>query len=569
VKYILISVITLFIGVFLWSEPVAVRGGVLTLNTPEFPSSFNSFINNEIDVDLVTSLVYDSLLNINPNTLEFEPLIASSWQVSTDKKSFTFIIDPRARWSDGFPITPEDVSFTYDTIMDSNNLTSVLRLFFGRFEKPVITGKDKIQFIAKTVNYNNFVTLAGMNILPKHLYQGKDFNKSFNMGLPGSSGPYALTEVRDGRSYVLTRRKDYWADILPNRAHMFNFDRIIFKVIRETDVAFEAFKKGDFDVFPATPWRWVNQTDSEKFKKNWIVKQKIHNHTPMGFVGLALNMRRPIFKDIRVRKALFMLLDRKTIIDKLRFGMDVPLNSYFPNLNDNAFLPYNPEGAKKLLRHAGYDKLDREGYLVNAEGKRLEFSILSVINNDAEKYLTVYAQSCKEAGVKVDLDLTSIATLTKNVNEYNFDAVRMGFTGSLFEDPEQLWHSRHADELNGNNFPGYKNPEVDALIDSLPPIFNAAERNKVIRRIDSIIYSDVPYILFWWHNYYMVFYKNVFGYPKTCVSKYGSFDVESEIISYWWYDPAKQKKLQDAQRSGGPLPSEPVDIYYDKLSSGK
>jgi microcin C transport system substrate-binding protein len=554
-------------------DPAAVRGGVLTLHTPEFPESFNSFINNEIDVDQVTSLVYDTLLDLNPDNLEFEPLIASSWKISPDKKTFTFTIDPRAKWSDGQPITAQDVSFTYDTIMDKNNLTSVLRLFFDRFEKPVITGERTIRFTAKTVHYENFVTLAGMNILPEHLYKGKDFNKSFNMALPGSSGPYSLSEVRDGRGYTLTRRKDYWADVLPGRTHMFNFDKIIFRVIRETDVAFEAFKKGDFDVFSyytqLTPRIWVTQTGSEKFKKNWIVKQRIYSHTPWGFRGLALNMRKPVFKDIRVRKALFMLLDRKTIIDKLLYGMDQPLNSYFPNIGDNTFVPYNPAEAGKLLGEAGYNRLDKDGYLVNIKGERLEFSILSTINEDIEKYLTIYAQSCKEAGIKVNLDLTSVATLTKKMNNYDFDAVRIGFTGSIFEDPEQLWHSRHAQELNGNNLPGYKNPEVDELIDSLPPVFNAEERNNIIRRMDKIIYSEVPFILFWEENYYMLFYKNAFGHPGTYVSKYGSFDVRSEIIAYWWYDPLKLNKLKDAEKQGTALPVEPEVIYYDRLAAGR
>jgi microcin C transport system substrate-binding protein len=313
-------------------------------------------------------------------------------------------------------------------------------------------------------------------------------------------------------------------------------------------------------------------TDSEKFRNNWLVKQKIYNYTPRGFQGLALNMRRPVFKDVRVRKALFMLLDRKTIIDKLLYGMYYPLNSYFPNLNDNAFVPYDPEGAKKLLARAGYDKLDNDGYLENGRGERIEFSILSLVDSDVEKYLTIYVQSCKEAGVKVDLDLTSGATMTKLMNEYKFDSILMGFTADIFEDPEQIWHSKHADEPNGNNLPGYKNHMVDVLIDSLAPVFNIAEREKTIRQIDSIVYSDVPYILFWERNYYMVFYKNVFGHPKTYIPKYGIYsigEIESEIINYWWYDPLKQKKLGEAERSGKALPPEPVEVYYDKLAEGK
>ncbi len=555
-------------------DPAAVRGGTLTLHTSEFPASFNLFVNNDADVAVVFGLVYDTLLDMDPDTKEFEPLIASSWSISKDLKTFTFRIDPRARWSDGQPITALDVSFTYDLIMDPKNRTSVMRLYYSRFEKPVVIDDHTIQFRAKTVHFGNFVQLATFNVLPKHLFEGKDFNKSFNMQLPGSSGPYMLSGVRDGRFYTLTRRNDYWADILPNRMHLFNFDRVVFKIVRDDNIAFESFKKGDFDVFTyVTPRRWTTQTDSEKFQKNWIIKQKIHNHLPRGFSGLAINMRKNIFKDVRVREALSMLLDRKTIIDKLQYGMAVPLNSYWPDFGNNPPIPYDPAQAEKLLRHAGYDRLDSSGYLVNGKGERLEFSILAIMDETMEKYLTIYAQSCRNAGVKVNLDLTSGATMFKRMEQYDFDMIAMGWTSVLFEDPEQLWHSKHTNEIGGSNLPCYGNPEVDRLIEEMQRVFDEGEREKIIRRIDALIYPDVPYILFWWRNYYMVFYKNCFGMPKTVVSKYGSpigsSNIEVEIISYWWYDPLKVKRLSEAGKKGAALPAEPEEIYFDKLYKGR
>ncbi len=552
----------------------AVKGGELNLYSSEFPKSFNLFVNNAVDAADVFNLVYDTLLDLNPNTLEFRPLIAASWSISPDKRVFTFKIDPRAKWSDGKPITAQDVKFTYDVIMNTNNLTSVMRIFLSRFEEPVLIDDLTIKITARTVhfkNFNNLVTL--INILPKHLYEGKDFNKSFNMDLPGASGPYSLSEVKDGRYYILTRRKDYWAQVLPYRRYLFNFDKIKYKIIRDENVAFEAFKKGDFDVFSQiTPKRWVTETDSEKFKKNWIIKQKIYNHHPRGIRGIALNMRKPLFQDIRVRKALFMLLDRKTIIEKLMFNFYQPLSSYWPSLSAskpyNEPLTYDPVKAKLLLQQAGFNKLDKNGYLLNQKGERLEFSVLSIMDENVEKYLTVFVESCKAVGVKVNLDLTSWATLIKKMDEYNFDTVTIGWTADLFEDPEQLWHSRHKDEIGGSNLPGYKNEKVDALIDSLPPMFNATERNDVIKEIDRLIYNDVPYILFWWVDYYAVFYKNAFGMPKTFVPKYGSdnFNIENGIIYYWWYDPVKVKRLQEAYKNNTPLPPETENVYYDKLT---
>ncbi len=581
VKYFLYVSFFLLLYAVIWSNPAgirtagdpsAVRGGTLNLHSPEFPKSFNLFVNNAADAADVFYLVYDTLLNVNPGTLEFEPLIASAWNVSADKKVFTFTIDKRARWSDGKPVTAQDVLFTYDTIMNKSNLTSVQRLSFSRFEEPQIISDRIIRFKALTVHYNNLVTLAEMNILPKHLYEGKDFNKSFNMELPGSSGPYSLSEVKEGRYYVLARRKDYWADVLPCRRYMFNFDLIKYKIIRDNNVSFEAFKKGEFDVYSkevsdVTPKRWVTETDSEKFKKNYIIKQKIYNHAPRGFRGLALNMRNPLFKDIRVREALFRLLDRKTITEKLLYGFYKPLTSYWPNISENREVPYDPPVARKLLRDAGYTRLDKDGYLLNGRGEKLEFTVLSRMDENREKYLTFFAESCRKAGVKVNLELTSWSTLIKKMDEYKFDAVDIAWTGTLFDDPEQLWHSRHKNETGGSDLPGYSSPQVDALIDSLPSVFSAKEREKKTRMIDKIIYNDVPYLLYWWQDYYALFYKNEFGMPKNAVSRFGSgtYMIETEIINYWWFDPARAEKLRETEKTGAALNPEPPEIYYDKI----
>lgn len=551
-------------------SPDAIRGGQLNLHTSEFPKSFNYFVNNASDAANVFGLVYDSLLEIHPNTLEFLPLIASSWAISKDKKVFTFRLDPDAKWADGKPITAEDVIFTYDTIMNPSNLTTVQRLSMSRFQRPEAPDARTVRFSAQTVHYNNLVALAGLNVLPKHLFAGKDFNRSFNMRLPAGSGPYTLAEVREGRFFLLRRKKDYWADKLPHRVGTYNFSSIKYKVIRDDSVAYEAFKKGDFDILTGgsiSAKRWVTETDNEKFRRNWILKKKIHNYPARGFSGIAFNMRRAPFNDIRVRRAAFHLLDRKTLLDKIMFNQYEPLHTYWPALYGADEVPnppvnYNPAQAKQLLREAGYRRLDREGFLVNDRGQRLEFTLI-YSGESFEKHLTYYADTLKQAGVRVKLELLSWAALIKRLDEFKFDAVVIGWSGSLFEDPEQLWHSRHADSPGGSDLPGYKNPETDRLIDSLPPIFSVQERRKIIRRIDRMIYREVPYALFWDANYTRVFYRNKFGMPKTIFSRHGT---AGDILTYWWFDPVRSGQLEQAERSKTSLPEEPVEVYYDRLA---
>ena len=574
-RYILLLLLVPLSAAAFSGDPAAVRGGTLTINKQEFPKSFNLYINPSVDASDVFNLVYDTLLDIDPDTLEFEPLIARSWTISADKKTFIFKIDKGARWSDGMPITAFDVKFTYDVIMNTNNMTSVQRIFFSRFEEPIVLDDYTIKFRVKFVHYLNFSNLAGLNILPRHIFEGKDFNKSFNMVLPCSSGPYELTEVKEGRFYILSKSANYWAENLPSRVHMFNFDKIEYKIIRDNNISFEAFKRGDFDVYTSTgpnqitPKRWFTETDGEIFQKNWVIKQKIYSHFIRGFRGLALNMRRPLFADLRVRTALSMLLDRETIIDKILYGFEKPINSYWPSISDNYPIPYDPAKAEELLTLAGYDRLDRDGYLMNKRGSRLEFTILSRQDDETVKYLTLYVQSCRKAGVKVNLELTSWSSLLKKADDYNFDAVNIGWQSSIFDDPEQLWHSRHIVDVAGNNLPGYKNSRVDTLIDSLAGIFSVRVRNSVIAQIDKIIYPESPYILFWDYDFYPLFYKNEFGKPKTVVSRIGKFyyyNIDIQIISYWWYDPVKVRTLKDAEKMGKALPPEPLLVRYDELA---
>lgn len=550
-------------------DPKAKRGGELILHTSEFPKSFNYLVENSNDASGVFSLVYDTLIDINPTTLEFEPLIVKSWEISADKKVFTLHLDPRAKWADGKSITTDDIMFTYNSIMNPKNFTSVQRMDLSRFEPPVALDRRTIRFTAKTVHYNNFVTLAFFRAIPKHLFNGKDLNKAFNMKLPPGSGPYTLYEVKEGRYYTLKRRNNYWADQLPNRQGMYNFNLIKTKVMNQ-DVAFEAFKKGDYDIFDeCTAKMWVTDTNSNPFRKNWIVKQKIFNYEPRSFAGMAFNMRRPLFQDIRVREAISHLFDRKYLLEKLMYGQYQPLTSYWPSLYgsgpSNPLIDYDPAKAKELLKEAGYDRLDKEGYLINQNGQRLEFTV--VYSGDSfEKYMTYFAETCKQAGVKMNLQMLSWASVVKKLDDYSFDGIVFAWVATLYDNPEQLWHSKHISEPGASNVVGYKNETVDQLIDSLPPIFDASKRNEITKQIDRIIYKEYPYVLFWEANYTKILYKNIFGMPKTVFTKYGS---TGDVISYWWYDPLKVKNYKAAMKANKSLPKKTVEVYYDKVAGQK
>lgn len=556
-------------------DPHALKGGQISIVMTDFPKSFNYYVNPSSDAGLVYGFLYESLAELDPKTLEYQPLLAESWTISADKKVFTFKMNPKAHWADGSPVTAQDVKFTYDTIMNPKNLTSGARISMSRFDAPKVIDDQTISFTAKTVHFQNFIALASLTILPKRLFAGKDFNKDFNMSLPPGSGPYTLSEVKEGRYYTLSRRKNYWGENMPLHVGTNNFDRIKVRIITNEEMAFEAFKKGEFDLFVENmAKRWVKETSGGNFKMNWIVKRKIFNYAPQGFQGLVFNMRKPFFKDVRVRKAICMLQDRKMLLEKLMYNQYEPLNSYWPSIsigsNTNPEINYDPEAAKKLLAEAGYNRVDSDGFLINTAGQRAEFTI-DYTSESWERHLTVIKEDCAKAGVKVDLELISWATLLKRSEQYNFDSTVMAWSGDLFPDPEGQWHSKHVNEPGGANYAGYQNPEVDKLIDSMAGDFNARHREETIKKIDAIIYKEYPYALQWGANYNRVYYWNKFGMPKTFYSPISDW---SGVLSYWWYNPAQDRKLKEAKAHNKPLPAEEVNVYYDAalkqaLNSGK
>jgi microcin C transport system substrate-binding protein len=274
-------------------------------------------------------------------------------------------------------------------------------------------------------------------------------------------------------------------------------------------------------------------------------------------------MRKPLFKDVRVRKAICLLQNRRILLDKLAFKQYLPLRSYWPSANinpkENPVIRYNPREALKLFAEAGYDRVDKDGFLINKKGQHVEFTI-SYTGESFERYLTVFKEDCAKSGVRVNLQLLSWATLLKKADQFSFDTMVVAWSGELFPDGEELWYSKHANEPGGLNYAGYQNHEVDRMIDSMKGNFNAKEREKVIKKIDALIYNDYPYMLQWGANFSRVYYWNKFGMPKTVLSRLNDW---SGALSYWWYDPVRAERLKNAMHQNKSLPKETVNVFYD------
>lgn len=547
------------------AAPHAETGGPFTVFAGQYPQSFNYYLDNNVLSAELFSSMYETLLSLDPVTAEYVPGLARRWTISDDKKTFTFHLDPAARWSDGSPVTAEDVAWTFSAILDPANLTGVHKVSLENFAPPEILDEHTIRFTARDVHWRNLGAVGGFHILPKKAMSQLDFNK-INFEFPVVSGPYQLGNVSEGLFVDMQRRTNWWARSRPSNQHVLNFNTLRYRFYDDRINAFEAFKKGHIDIFPVYTARlWVNETDGERFQKNWIVKQNIHNRKPVGFQGFAMNMRRKPFDDLRVRQALAHLLDREKMNATLMYNQYFLQKSYFEDLYDaehpcrNPEFDFNKEKARQLLAEAGWTANPQTGIL-EKDGTPFRIRFLTR-DPSSDKFLAIYAEDLKDVGIELQIDRKDWAAWTKDMGEFNYDMTWAAWSAGLFKDPEGMWESKEADRLNGNNITGFKNPRVDQLIEQQKAVFDVQQRNAICREIDTLIAAEVPYVLLWNTDSVRLLYWNRFGTPPTVLSKYGA---EGAAQYYWWIDPDSEADLQDAMKENIALPPKPAEIHFDQ-----
>ena len=527
-------------------NPKAPKGGQIVLGRHTYPKSLNSPVSGDVYSSLIYRLIVENLCEINPESGEFVPLLAKRWQISDDKKIFTFYLDQRAKFSDGSAVTTKDVKAYWDIIHNPKNLVGARRADLNRFEKIEIIDNHTVKFFAKEAHFYNLNILCDYNVTSHKFFlaDGTDFNKSFSNKLFGS-GPYLLKSVKKGKQVTVVRNKNYWGSKLPQNIGRFNFDTVIFRTVDDDTVRFEMFKKGNLDFIEIRdPKRWKTQTNSDRFKKNWLIARRIDNLAPRGFAGMVINTRREPLNDVRVRRALAHTFHRKKFIKDLFYGMYDSTASYWPNSifanPTHKPIDFDLKLARKILQEAGYTKVNNEGFLVK-NGKVLKFEHL-YSSKEQERYLTIWKNDLRKVGIDLKLTLLTWPTLIKKWNKYEFELSQLGWTSTLNPDPYGMWHSKFKDQPSGNNIAGFSDPQLDKLIIEAGKIFDRNKRAKLFHKMDSILFNNHPYILRWHKSYVLIGYWNKFGFIPQVIPKY-------EGYAHWhyaWHDQAKANKLQQA-----------------------
>jgi microcin C transport system substrate-binding protein len=557
-------------------DPRAVKGGVLRDYIAAFPGTlrmagpeWNTSTNYEISL-----LVYEQLLTLHPSTLAYIPVLATHWQISPDKQTFRFRLDPNARFSDGTPVTAEDVVASWKFHTDKSVQDLYFYTEYMNLEQPVAESKYIVRMRAKSNQWMNFLRAATLRIFPAHVLKNLDgatYLRDYNFKLMPGSGPYTVTDadVKKGTSISIRRRKDYWAENYRGNIGQYNFDELRSTVVRDQNLAFEMFKKGDLDYyFVNISQQWVQQLNTPPFERGLIVKRKVFNNYPQTTQFLAFNTRRAPWDDLRVRKAFALLLNRQQLIDTLFFKEYAPLNSFFPGTEyenpNNPNTPYDPQQALALLADAGWKDRDAQGRLTK-NGQPLQIELL-YDDKGHERWLTIYQNDLRKVGITMNLRLVSPETQFKMQMQRQFELVFGAWgVGSVFPNPRPEYHSSTADAQNTNNISGFKNKRVDEICDQYDVEFDAAKRVAMIRELDGILTSQYHYILEWSQPAQRFAYWNRFGMPQGTFSRVGDFSgsLAPGIPQVWWVDPARAQRLDQAQRDSSiKLETPPVEDRY-------
>jgi microcin C transport system substrate-binding protein len=543
-------------------DPAARKGGILRHATmTDFPSTLRySGPNLSVWNARIHEMVYESLLYLHPTTLDYIPGLATHWQVSADRQTFRFRLNPNARWSDGRPVVADDVVASWKLNVDKTLQDPARNLIYSNYDPPVAESKYIVSVRAKTDNWQNFMyfccgaDLGGLFIYPAHVLNGINgaaYIRDYNYKMLPGTGPYAIAEqdVDKGRQIRIKRRSNYWAAGHRRNAGLANFDEIHQNVVRDRNLEFEMFKKGDVDYyFVERAQMWVEELKYPNMTRGLNQRRKIFNHNPQGIAGIGMNTRREPFNDIRVRRALRHLYNRESMIQRLMFNEYVLIDSMFPNSvyenPQNEKIRYDPQRALQLLAEAGWKERDANGRLTR-NGQPLTLEVMYA-QQASERYFTIFQEDLRRVGITLNLRFTSWETLIKLLNDHSFQMVSIAYTGEIFPTPEANWHSSLADQKNTNNITGYKNARADAIMATYQKTFDFDERAKLLRELDALLSAEHHWIFEWTAPYERVLYWNKFGQPPGFISRIGDY---FDLTMMWWFDPARAARLDEAIRN--------------------
>ncbi len=458
-------------------------------------------ISADVYASQVQGYVLESLLLRDPDTLKWQGLVAEAWQVSEDGLRFTFRIRKGVKFSDGRPLTAEDVAFTFAFLMNDAIAAPRSRAYFEKVESVTALDPWTVEFRFKEPYFDALALAGGMSILAKHFYEPylrepQRFNQS--KGLLLGSGPYRLADPKgwtpDQGLVELERNPRYWGPVQPS------FDKLLWKVIENDAARLTTFRNGEIDVYGARPREYRSLLDDPALAGRTVHLEYMSPTAGYSYIGWNQEREgKPTrFADKRVRQAMTWLTDRQRIIEEVMLGYAEPAVSPFnprSPQHDPALQPreFDPGKARALLAEAGYEDRDGDGVLEDADGKPFEFELVYFQDSEDTKRIVLFLKDLyARAGILMHPKPTEWSVMLDLLDKKNFDAITLGWSSGVETDIYQMFHSSQT-VAGGDNFVNYRNPELDRLIDQARATVDEAKRMPLWRRCEQILYEDQPY----------------------------------------------------------------------------
>lgn len=558
-----------------YADPNAPKGGTITYAFAGTYDSLNPFIVKSAtttsrgiwDVALGNN-VFESLLTRNRDeAFSLYGLLADSVDMPDDRSWVSFTIDPKAHFSDGQPVTVDDVLFSLDILKEKGR--PIYKNWYSQVVKAEKVGDRGVKFTFKDGENRELPLLIGlMPILPKHAIDPETFDQSTLKPMIGS-GPYVMAQIDPGQRFVLKRDPNYWGKDLPVKRGFDNFDEIRVDYYRDRNAMFEAFKKGLYDVNPEVdPATWLNNYNFPAVADGRVVKETVKNGLPKGMLGFAMNTRRPQFADVRVREALAMLFDFEWVNKNLFSGAYSRNGSFFqdsvlsalgvpasdtekkllapfpdavePDVMDGTYKPTVSDGTggdRKVMRSA-LNLLEQAGYKLNGNqlvdaktGEPLSFQIL-LQDREQERVALAYARALARIGIKADVRTVDSTQYQRRVQEFDFDMIMTTWPASLSPGNEQgnRWSSANVNVPASFNYVGANSPAIDAMLAALLAANSQEDFVAAVRALDRVLISGhyvVP--LYYLPDQWVARWTRV-DHPKTQ-------SVNGYTLSTWYATP--------------------------------
>ncbi|MER8489306.1 extracellular solute-binding protein [Mesorhizobium australicum] len=561
---------------FSYVNPDAPKGGSITYCGVGSFDNLNPFILKSLRTTargmmdtIYGNLVFEPLMQRSADeAFTLYGLLADTADLDPERKSVEFHLNPNAKWSDGQPVTPEDVLFTYDAYTQKGRPPYSDRM--ARIAKLEKTGDHSVRFTFNDKADREFPLIIALTpIIPKHAFDIDTFDRTTLKPLIGS-GPYGIAQVTPGQRIVFKRNPDYWGKDVPAKRGFDNYDQITIEYFLNANAKLEAFKKGlcaiDDD---SDPVKRERDLDFPAFHRGDVVSETFDTGIPPVVTGFLFNTRLPKFSNPVVRRALGMLYDFEWANKNLFGGKYTRTMSYWQNselsalghpaddrekallapypgrvpadVMDGTWKPPVTDGSgqdRKVLKTA-FDLLKSIGYhvqdgtMIDSDGKPFGFEILTA-SQDEERLAGIYQRTLEKIGINVSIRGLDGDQIQSRKQRFDFEVLigSSGFNNSLSPGIEQIgrWSSAAARTEGSFNLAGVADPAIDAAIDAMLRARSKEDYVAAVRVLDRLLISGNYMVPMQYNTQQWLAYWNYLEHPrKTPIFGYQ--------LPTWWRKP--------------------------------